>query len=112
MTDAKLLKFVNGFRYGIVGRKRSDFMCFAVCAPLVTLLNMHGVASTLREGIVKFEIGEINHFWIELADGRVLDPTGDQFNRILLEKLPKVYLGAPVPRIHAPVGDARKGAEN
>ena len=106
MTDAKLLKFVTSFRRGIVGRSGSEYMCFAVCAPLVTLLNMNGVESSLRDGTVKFEIGEINHFWIELADGRVLDPTADQFNRILLEKMPKVYLGAAVPQIHASVGNA------
>lgn len=103
MNDAKLLKFVKGFRGGIVGRKGSEFMCFAVCAPLVTLLNMSGVKSTMREGAVQFEIGSINHFWIELADGRVLDPTADQFNRILMDKLPKIYLGAAVERIHRPV---------
>jgi hypothetical protein len=101
MTDKKLLKFVASFRSGICGRQGSEFMCYAVCAPLVTLLNMNGVEATLRDGTVKFEIGEINHYWIELADGRVVDPTADQFNRILFDKMPKVYLGKPVPRIHA-----------
>lgn len=110
MTDAKLIKFVTGFRSGICGRGGSEYMCFAVCAPLVTLLNMNGVKSSLRDGVVKFEIGEINHYWIELEDGRVVDPTADQFNRILLEKLPKVYLGAPVERIHGPVGNAGSGS--
>ncbi len=100
MTDAKLLKFVASFRRGIVGRKSSDCMCFAVCAPLVTLLNMHGVESKLRDGKIKYELGEGNHYWIELADGRVIDPTGDQFNRRLGKAMPKVYLGPPDELIH------------
>lgn len=107
MTDAKLIKFVTGFRRGIVGRGKSDYMCFAVCAPLVTLLNMNGVQGALREGSIKFDdIGSINHFWIELADGRVIDPTADQFNRHFGKSLPKVYLGAPVRDIHALVGNS------
>jgi hypothetical protein len=108
MTDAQLLKFVTGFRRGIVGRGKSEYMCFAVCAPLVTLLNMHGVPSKLREGTVKFEIGSINHFWIELEDGRVIDPTADQFNRFFGRSLPKVYLGAADAAIHQLLHEERQ----
>jgi hypothetical protein len=104
MTDAKLLKFVTDFRRGIVGRKGSDCMCFAICAPLVTLLNMSGVESILRDGWIKYEIGRGNHYWIELADGRVIDPTADQFNRRLGKAMPKVYLGSPDILIHGSVG--------
>lgn len=101
MTDKQLVKFVNSFRYGIVGRRRSDYMCFAVCAPLVTLLEVSGVSATLKEGMVKYKIGQCNHYWIELTDGRVVDPTADQFNEILGKSFPKVYLGMPDPQVHA-----------
>lgn len=100
MTDKQLIKFVNSFRYGIVGRRRSQFMCFAVCAPLAPLLRLSGVEAVMREGLVKFPIGEGNHFWIELEDGRVIDPTADQFNEILGLNLPKIYLGSPTKIIH------------
>lgn len=108
MNDAQLIRFAADFRRGILGRDGSDSMCFAVCAPLVTLLNMSGVEATLKEGTVKlFSIGHGNHFWIELADGRVLDPTADQFNRIRKAKLPKVYLGSAVADLHIPVAVKR-----
>ena len=37
----------------------------------------------------------MNHIWIRLADGRVLDPTADQFG-----DYPPVYLGDPLPELH------------
>lgn len=87
MNDKQLVKFAAEFREGILDGRGSDLMCFMVCAPLVTLLSMHGVKCTMVNG----EDDERNHFWIKLADGRVLDPTADQLNR----KLPPVYLGPP-----------------
>lgn len=101
MTDRKLLKFTTAFRWGIIGRKKGEFMCFAVCAPLVTLLNMKGVKAELREGDIKFSIGSCNHFWIELADGRVFDPTADQLKSRFGAVMPKVYLGMPT-EFHRP----------
>lgn len=101
MTDKKLIKYAASFRRGILGRRNSTFMCFAVCAPLVTLLNMEGVKSELREGDIKLDLGSCNHFWIELSDGRVLDPTADQLTSRFGASLPKVYLGAPT-KFHTP----------
>lgn len=89
MTDAELVEFVTEFREGILGCDPPHMMCFAVCAPLVTFLNMHGVACKIVSG----EDDEQNHFWLVLADGRVLDPTADQFNGSQHRPLPPVYLG-------------------
>lgn len=100
MTDAKLLKFVKSFRRGLGVRGDGRYECFSVCAPLVTLLNMEGWSAELRTGNVKFKIGECNHYWIELADGRVLDATAAQFNEHLGIKLPRIYLGPPT-EIHS-----------
>lgn len=85
MTDRQLIKFVKQFRKGILGGGESVFMCFAICAPLVTLLKMHGVQAEL----VKGDLGLCNHYWLRLPDGRVLDPTLDQFDNTQ----PPVYLG-------------------
>lgn len=100
-TDKDILKFATSFRNGIVGRKKSKMRCYMVCAPLATLLCMNGVACRLIQGEVDYADTWCNHFWIELADGRVLDPTADQFNGLGdLPSLPKVYLGPP-SKIHA-----------
>lgn len=65
-------------------------MCFAVCGPLQPLLSLAGVETELVEAWFKREYGEQNHYWLKLPDGRILDPTADQFG------LPAVYLG-PIP---------------
>lgn len=85
-----------GFRKGILGKRQSDMMCAAVCYPLASLLNISGVKCEAVES----DLGECNHVWIRLADGRALDPTGDQFNLVNSEKMPPVYLGPPL-KIHA-----------
>jgi hypothetical protein len=96
MTDKQLIKFVTAFRKGNLGkRKDSGSMCFAVCAPLQSLLALSGVETELTEGTVDlFEGASTNHFWLTLPDGRVLDPTADQYG------LKAVYLGEP-QSIHA-----------
>lgn len=87
MDDAQIIEFAYEFRRGILGGKESTFMCFAVCAPLVSLLIHQGVEADLVES----DLGICNHFWIRLADGRALDPTIDQFG-----DFPAVYLGDPI----------------
>jgi hypothetical protein len=96
MNDAELVSFATEFREGILGDDPPDMMCFAVCAPLVTLLGLYGVPATMVEGdVYADDIRWCNHFWLKLVDGRVLDPTADQFNSIVTEPLPAVYLGPP-----------------
>lgn len=70
--------------------------CYMVCAPLVGYLGFLGVAGcklAQAEG-VSCTFGTTNHYWIELRDGRVLDPTADQFND-MGHDFPPVYLGEP-----------------
>jgi hypothetical protein len=91
MNDKQLVKFTAAFKRGILGKSSSDGACFMVCAPLVSLLNLHGVAAEL----VNRKMGNGNHYWIKLADGRVLDPTAEQFNNRSVSQWPPVYLGRP-----------------
>lgn len=96
MTDKQLLRFATQFRKGILNGGHSNMACFAVSAPLVALLSVHGVKGELIEG----DLGHCNHFWIQLEDGRVLDPTADQFNAFEgFKPMPPVYLGPPA-KIH------------
>lgn len=101
LNDDQLIEFAASFRKGILGRRRkSAMMCFAICAPLASLLSMYGVNAEIVEG--EIDLGEgstLNHFWLRLTDGRVLDPTADQFGDLF--DLPPVYLGEPL-QIHRP----------
>lgn len=92
MTDDELRSIASEFRSGIVGDGgSSDAMCFAISAPLASLLGLYGVdcdlAKSDHSNIDNSEWHE--HFWIKLADGRVLDPTFDQFGG------DPVYVGPP-----------------
>ena len=90
MTDAQLIKFCREFRKGVLGKRNSEMMCFAVVLPLATLLDMHGIRSMIMES----DLGTTNHIWLQLDDGRCLDPTADQFNNERDGRnMPDVYLG-------------------
>ena len=95
MSDDELVGFATEFRQGLLDGKSSEMMCFAVCSALAGLLEFHGVSTELVEG----DLGEFNHCWLRLSDGRVLDPTADQFNSYGFDPLPPVYLGQPT-KIH------------
>jgi hypothetical protein len=107
MNDAELIDFVSGFRDGILDGREPYGMCFMICAPLVTLLNMHGVECEMVEGPVTVSDDFANHIWLELDDGRVLDPTASQFNGSQRQALPPVYLGPPTA-IHRSRGAFRR----
>jgi hypothetical protein len=93
VSDAELHALAADFRDGLLAGRGSAAMCFAVAAPLQGLLSMCGVEAEMVEG----SFMEWNHFWLRLPDGRVLDPTADQFNGRLDEPLPPVYIGPPTP---------------
>lgn len=91
MTDQELINFATDFRSGLLGGQTPCGMCFAVCAPLASLLRLHGVDAIETEVDLDHLSGEwASHWHIGLTDGRVLDPTADQF-----EDMPQVYLGEP-----------------
>lgn len=92
MTDAELVDFAHEFREGILDGKPSYSMCFAISAPLATLLEISGVPCKLT----RCDNGFNEHYYVELADGRALDPTIDQFNWFFKDTQPPVYLGPPM----------------
>lgn len=92
MTDEELVEFAREFRKGIMGAyTNSTGFCGMICWPLETLLCMNGVQCKS----VETDLGMCNHVWLRLEDGRVLDPTMDQFNFLFAEDWPDVYLGPP-----------------
>jgi len=103
VKDVELLKLVREFRMGIIeSRHHSKRMCYMVCAPLAGFLEFCGVKCELVESEIIIDSEFFNHFWIRLSDGRVLDPTIDQFNRRGIRR-PPVYLGKPIKLYHTPL---------
>jgi hypothetical protein len=100
MGDAELTEFVSEFREGILDGTTSFMACGMVCHPLVTLLNMAGVPCSIQTTLsIRTSYGSVNHVWIALADGRVIDPTADQFNDEGFS-FPPVYLGKKIRKLH------------
>lgn len=81
------------FRRGILGDNPSAWMCFAVCAPLQGFLSMLGYQTELINGCLLDGDGdELCHYWLKLPDGRIIDPTADQFSTPE-RPMPEVYIG-------------------
>jgi hypothetical protein len=75
-------------------------MCGVICMPLQGYLAFLGLNTKMVEGFVKLppnaDYEDVQHCWLQLPDGRVLDPTADKFNRFDgFKELPPVYLGKP-----------------
>lgn len=94
LTDAELLELATDFRKGILDGKPSINCGFIICAPLAGYLNFIGMPVK----IIEQSFGWRRHCWLEMADGRILDPTADQF-RYRLISLPPVYIGQ-LPEIY------------
>jgi hypothetical protein len=94
MTERDLTRVARDMRQAIVngvGAGDPTDLYFAICAPLQGWLAFMGLDLELVEA----DFGWTNHCWLALPDGRILDPTADQFARHGVE-LPAVYLG-PLP---------------
>lgn len=99
--DGRIIKAATEFRIGMIGDKESAGYCGMICWPLATMLAMEfamDFQTTSREDIELDDGSTTNHIWIVMPDGRVLDPTMDQFGA----EHPPVYLGQPVKGIHTP----------
>ena len=95
MTDDELRQIAWDFRSVMIGETASsEGCCFLISAPLAGLLHSYGVACELVgcDFPESAETEAAHHFWIALPDGRVLDPTFDQF---CSEEPVAIYLGPP-----------------
>lgn len=93
MTDKQLIKTTKEFTKGLLGKRQDKGMCYAVCAPLQSYLSFIGCETQMCEGEIQQDEGLWNHFWLQLSDGRILDPTASQFIAPDGTKLPDIYLG-------------------
>jgi hypothetical protein len=90
--DRHLLRIARAAREHITLGAPANKWCVAVCVPLALYLTRRGFPAMDVHG----GVGEWQHTWIALGDGRILDPTADQFNRTTATRMPPIYLG-PVP---------------
>lgn len=90
-------KIVSRFAKGIIGRRKPDQMCFAVCAPLQVFLDLCGFRTELIEGEIYLDDETVwQHYWLKMEDGTIIDPTADQFQKPNGEDMPRTYIG-PLP---------------
>lgn len=100
--DRELLRIASAARERITLGGPSSGYCAVVCVPLATYLTRRGLIAEDVHGAV----GEWQHSWISLGDGRILDPTADQFNR-QGARMPPIYLGTRPAHYQQPDGDKR-----
>jgi hypothetical protein len=101
MSDKEIKRICLDFRKGLLGKKSSELMCFAVSSPLQAVLSLCDYETKLVSGEVKTCCYTINHYWLEMEDGRIIDATADQFNDAG-KKMPKVYIGEK-PEFYLPL---------
>ena len=92
----EIKEFAKEFKRGVLGENSSELMCFVVCAPLESLLELNGVKCSLKE----LSFPDSNHFVIQLENENILDPTADQFglNDVYVGPMPCLLYTSPSPR--------------
>lgn len=94
MTDKELLRVSKQFVKGFLGKRESQGHCFALSTALQGFLfSLYQCQTELIEGVIETPNCMYEHFWLLMEDGRILDPTANQFNAILGKDMPTVYLG-------------------
>lgn len=89
MDDRELKTFCREFRKGLLNGDSSKGQCAKVTWALQGFISF---ALQIKSEVHESTVGDWNHLYLVLSDGRVLDCTGDQFGK----KYPQVYLGKPL----------------
>lgn len=93
MTDEELIATCKDFREGLLDGGSSYAMCAVVSYPLEGYLSFLGVGVRAEKVTFANHPTCAGHVFLRLDDGRILDPTADQFG------LEPVYLG-PFPDLY------------
>lgn len=90
MTSKQIGRASKTFTAGLLGNGTRTNKCWHVCSPLCGYLGACGVQCQTVEG----EVQGNHHYWIELFDGRIIDPTAEQFGlpNLWCEPRPEGYL--------------------
>lgn len=93
MSDKELIKIASGFTKGLLNKRESKNMCFAVSLPLQGYLSICGVETEIIHGEIELKNEICNHFWLKLPCGRILDATANQFKTPEGKEMPKIFIG-------------------
>lgn len=89
---------VSEFRAGILDGRPSARMCDAVSLPLQGYLSFaENIKTEVVSRFFKIAGGELEHVWLEMPDGTIIDATADQMAEHGYPTLPPVYIGPKPP---------------
>ncbi len=90
----KLQTLVENFKNEIIDDKESvRHKCFCISYPLSLYLQINGYHNSLKGGCFPAPLRSINHTWIELNNGIIIDATIEQFSEYLsIKDLPFMFL--------------------
>jgi hypothetical protein len=93
-NQAKELKTISTlFSKGILAGRESKNFCYMVSAALCGYLKFCGYNCHLQKGDIKISKNVVlEHYWIKMNDGNIVDATADQYNNAT-RKMPRVYVG-------------------
>jgi hypothetical protein len=105
MTDVEIEETAREFVAGVLDGHPAHGMCWMVSSALQAYLEASGVPCALVHGSVctsprapggieYLDIEGWGHYWVRLADGRIIDGTASQFNGYGCPRMPGFYFGA------------------
>lgn len=89
----KLRKIVSSFTMGLLNGTNPKGMCLVVCYPLSGYLSMCGYMNKIVRGDIEIEEEISDHYWIELEDDLIVDPTASQFIAPDKKRMIEIYIG-------------------
>jgi hypothetical protein len=106
MSDEELIKSAEWVRSVFVGDDTSEGWCVVVSTAIQLSLREVGIEAVITRGNIA-HVGETEHYWLTLPDGRIMDGTSDQFPEIEGGgMMPAIYLGR-LPRGFIPSSPER-----
>lgn len=89
----ELERIVRGFTAGILDGRSCKNMCFAVCYPLQSYLNICGYDVELKECEIMQGGDTYQHYYLLMDNRTVIDPTAGQFTDPAGFAMPDIYIG-------------------
>lgn len=94
MKNEEIIEIATDFTRGIIQENKSNGMCFFCCIMLQGYLKFLGAADwKIVEGEIEQGSETWNHYWLQLEDGTIFDPTSDQFKKPNGKQMQEFYCG-------------------
>lgn len=95
ITDKDLQIFVSEFITGLLNKAGCTHAgnCLTVSEVLQGYLSLFDIETDLMNAKVKQVGTEVNHYYLQMKDGRIIDATASQFKTPTGATTPRVYIG-------------------